>query len=139
IWLRLRALFSTKPSTQMGRRVIWGAVCLSIAGTTLVELPFLLHLAGTSAWQRFAVLGLGFGIVVASAIILVVRRRDIPPTRACIAALSTAYLANAALCLVVYAGAAGNAWSRAGWYITLAIVWPIGLELIWIFAELFRS
>jgi hypothetical protein len=84
------------------------------------------------------VLSLGFGIAIASAIILVVRRRQIPPTRACVAALSTAYLANAALCLVVYAGATGNMWSRAGWYVTIATVWPIGLELIWIFAESFR-
>ena len=52
----------------MGRRLIWSAVGLSIGGTILVEVPFLLHLAGTSEWQRLSVLSLGFGIVVASAI-----------------------------------------------------------------------
>jgi hypothetical protein len=137
IWLRLRALFSARPSTAMGRRVIWCFVGLSIVGTILVEVPFLLHLAGTSEWQRFAVLSLGFGIVVASAVILFLRRRSISPTRACIAGLETAYLANAALCLVVYAGAAGNLGSRSGWFVAAVIVWPIAGELVWLLIQAF--
>ncbi len=138
IWLRLRSLFSTQSSTPTGRRVVWTAIGFSIVGTTLVELPFLLHLAGTSDWQRFAVLGLGFGIVVASAILLFLRRHDISPTRACLVGLDTAYLANAALCLVVYSGATGSAWSRSGWLVSMVLVWPIVLELIWLFLQTFR-
>ena len=133
IWLRLRSLLSEQLSTSTGRRLIWIAAGLSACATILVEVPFLLHLAGTSEWQRLAVLGLGFGIVVTSAILLFQRRRDISPTRACLAALNAAYLANAALCLVVYSAAMGTVWSRSGWLVTMVIVWPMVLELVWIF------
>ena len=139
IWLRLRPFFSTQRSTAMGRRLIWIVVGLSVAGSLAVEAPFLLHLAGTSEWQRFIVLGLGFGIVVASAVILVLRRLHIAPTRACLAGLDTAYLANMALCLVVYAGAPGNFGSRSGWFVTAVIVWPILFELVWIFIRAFGT
>jgi hypothetical protein len=139
IWLRVRSLVSTNPSTAVGRRILWSAVIASIAGTVAVETPFLLHLAGTSEWQRFSVLGLGFGIVVASAVILFLSRARISPTRACFAGIDTAYLANAALCLVVYSGAPGNIASRSSWFITIVIVWPILAELIWIFAHAFRT
>jgi hypothetical protein len=135
IWLRLRALFGERLSTPAGRRVIWIVVGLSVCGTTLVELPFLLHLAGTSDWQRFAVLGLGFGVMTASGILLIVRRRRIAPTRACIAGLDTAYLANMALILVVYAGAPGSFSSRSGWFVAIVIVWPVALELAGIIAR----
>ena len=108
-------------------------------GTIAVEAPFLLHLAGTSDWQRFAVLSLGFGIVIASGTILFLRRRYISSTRACLAGLDTAYLANAALCLVVYAGASGEIGSRSGWFVTIVIVWPMLLELNWIFIRSFRT
>jgi len=138
IWLRLRALFSERPSTAAGRRAIWIVVGLSACGTTLVELPFLLHLAGTSDWQRFAVLGLGFGVLITSGIVLIVRRRRMAPTRACIAGLDTAYLANMALVLVVYAGAPGSFSSRSGWFVAMVIVWPMAFELLWIFARTFR-
>ncbi len=139
IWLRVRSLSSTNPSTAMGRRVIWSAVVASIAGTIAVETPFLLHLAGTSEWQRFSVLGLGFGIVIASSTILFLFRGRIAPTRACFAGLDTAYLANAALCLVVYGGAAGNMGSRSGWFLSIVVVWPMFFELIWIFVHTFRT
>ena len=139
IWLRLRSLQSSQPLTAMGRRLVWSAAGISILGTILVETPFLLHLAGTSEWQRLSVLSLGFGIMAASAVILFLRRRYISPTRACFAGLDTAYLANAALCLVVYGGAAGPTWSRSGWYITTVIVWPMLIELIWIYIEAFRT
>ena len=118
--------------------MIWIVVGLSVCGTTLVELPFLLHLAGTSDWQRFAVLGLGFGVMIASGVALIVRRRRIAPTRACIAGLDTAYLANMALVLVVYAGAPGSLSSRSGWFVAMVIVWPMAFELLWIFARSFR-
>jgi hypothetical protein len=116
IWLRLRSLFSSQLSTVTARRILWIVAGLSTCGTILVELPFLLHLAGTSEWQRLLVLCLGFGIVVVSAVLLFLRRRDMLPTRACIAGLSTAYLANAALCLVVYSGQRGpSVPNLAGW------------------------
>lgn len=138
IWLRLRSLVTTRPSTAIGTRLIWSVVGLSIVGTTLVELPFLLHLAGTSAWQRLSVLSLGFGIMAASAIILFLRRRSIAPARACLIGLNTAYLANAALCLVVYSGAPGNIRSRSGWLLSIVIVWPIAFELIWLLLQTLR-
>jgi hypothetical protein len=139
LWLRLRALFSTQPSAAFGRRLIWVAIGLSGVGTILVETPFLLHLAGTRGWPRFSILSVGFGILIASAVILLLRRHHISPTRACLAGLDTAYLANAALCLVVYSGAAGNAWSRSGWLVTVVIFWPISFELIWVYVQSFRT
>jgi hypothetical protein len=139
IWLRLRSLFATQLSTPIGRRLIWIAVALSIGGTISVETPFLLHLAGTSEWQRLSVLSLGFGIVIASGIVLFTRRRHISPTEACLVGLTTAYLANAALCLVVYSEATGNIWSRSGWLVSMVIVWPIVCELMWRFINTFRT
>jgi len=135
IWLRLRSLFSKRLSSSAGRRLLWIAAGLSVAGTILVELPFLFHLAGTSEWQRLAVLCLGFGIVITSAVLLFLRRHEIDPTRACVVGLNTAYLANAALCLVVYSDATGTVSSRSGWLVTMAIVWPLVLELVWIFRQ----
>lgn len=132
IWLRLRALFAGRASTSGGRRVLWSAIGLSAAGTILVESPFLLHLAGTSQWQRFIVLGLGLGILLGGAGILLVRRRALEPEDACIAGLSAAYLANAALCLVVYAGVPGTIASRSAWFVCVAIVWPMAIEMAWL-------
>lgn len=132
IWLRLRALFAIKLSTPSGRRALWIVAALSVFGTVAVETPFLLHLAGTSEWQRLSVLALGFGIVMASAALLYLRRHRMPPTSACLAAVSAAYLANAALCLVVYSDAAGPFSSKSGWYVTVVIFWPILAELIWL-------
>ena len=84
---------------------------------------------------RVSVLCLGFGIVIASAALLFLRRRDMFPARACLVGLSTAYLANAALCLVVYSAATGTVRSRSGWLVTMVIVWPMVLELVWIFIQ----
>ena len=135
IWLRLRGLFADRPSTPMGRRILWGVAGLSVAGTILVETPFLLHLAGTSQWQRFVVLGVGFGIMIASGIILLLRRRRISPTRACLAGVDTAYLANLSLILVVYSDAAGSFSTRSGWFVAMVIVWPIAAELVALLAQ----
>jgi hypothetical protein len=132
IWLRLRAVFATGPLTDRARRVVWGVIGASIAGTMLVESPFMLHLAGTRGWPRFSMLSVGFGMMVGSGVLLFLRRRCISATRACLAGLDTAYLANAALCLVVYAGAPGSAWSRSGWYVMVVIVWPMLIEILWI-------
>jgi hypothetical protein len=46
IWLRLRSLFRPNLRQMIGRRLIWTTVALSIGGTTLVQMPFLLPLAG---------------------------------------------------------------------------------------------
>ena len=132
IWLRLRALASRHSSTPNGRRVIWTAVALSICGTLLVEAPFLLHLAGTSEWQRVSILALGFGIIFASAAVLLFRGRVMAPTRRCLIGLNTAYLANAFLCLIVYGEAKFNGQSRSGWFVTVVVVWPMLLELAWL-------
>jgi hypothetical protein len=139
IWLRLRSLLSSRLSTPRGRRVMWAVAGCSVAGTILVELPFLFHLAGTGEWQRLIVLSLGFGIVIASGVLLFSRLRRISPTHACMIALGAAYLANAALCLVVYSDAVGNTASRSGWFVTAVIVWPMSIELIARFAETFRT
>jgi hypothetical protein len=136
IWLRLRALFSKVLSTPAGRRVIWVVVALSICGTILVTLPFLLrlgNLAHMHEWRRLAILGPTLGILIASGVILFLSRRSILPTRAALAGLNTAYLANAALCLVVYGPMPGAVASRYGWTVTMVIVWPMLLELVWIF------
>jgi len=139
IWLKTRALFSARPSTRIERRLIWSVAGLSIAGTLAVQTPFLLHLAGTSNWQSFSILSLGFGILIASAAILIGRRRHFSPTRACLAGLETAYLANAELCLIVYSEATGNIGSRVGWVVMLVIVWPMLFELVWYFIQSFQS
>ena len=139
IWLRLRALFSTRHSTAGGRRVLWVVAELSAVGTLLVESPFLLHLAGTRGWPRLSMLTAGLGILAASAVILGTRRRNLPPTRACLAALNTAYLANMALCLVVYAGAPGEFATRSGWTVAMVLVWPMAAELVWTWSAALRT
>jgi hypothetical protein len=63
----------------MGLRLIWSAVGLCVSGTILVEIPFLLHLAGTSQWQRLTVIALGLGIVTASSILLFRNRQYFSP------------------------------------------------------------
>ncbi|MGH9562655.1 MAG: hypothetical protein ACRD3S_14485 [Terracidiphilus sp.] len=132
VWLRLRLLFSGRALPGLAQRFILIASTLSVCGTLLMEAPFLLHLAGTSDWQRFAVLGLGLGIIVASVLILLLRRRRFAPAQACLAALDTAFLADLSMCLVIYAGAEGSSWSHLGWNISMVIVWPIACELLWL-------
>ncbi|GGG96781.1 hypothetical protein [Silvibacterium dinghuense] len=139
IWLRLRALFASQFSTTQGRRSLWSAIGLSIAATALVEVPFLLHLAGTSAWQRLSVLSLGFGVLILSAILLLLRRDRVFPTQACLIGIDAAYLANAALCLVVYSEAQGSIGSRVGWFLSMGIVWIILLDLGVLFVRAYRA
>ena len=139
IWLRLRSLFGTRPSTAGGRRVLWVLAGLSAAGTLLVETPFLLHLAGTRGWPRLSMLAAGLGILAVSSVILATRRRQMAPTHACLAALNTAYLSNAALCLVVYAGATGDFPTRSGWTVAMVLVWPMAAELLWLWGESLRN
>lgn len=135
IWLRVRALFGASPSSAGGRRVLWVLAGLSAMGTLLVEAPFMLHLAGTRGWPRLSMLIAGMGIVAASAAILGMRHRNLSPTLACLLALNAAYLANAALCLIVYAGAPGGFATRSGWTVAMALVWPMAAELVWLWAE----
>jgi hypothetical protein len=138
IWLRLRALFAGTPSTAGGRRVLWVLAGLSAVGTLLVETPFLLHLAGTRGWPRLSMLTAGLGIVALSAAILSTCRNQMPLTQACLTALNTAYLANAALCLVVYAGAPGDFSTRSGWTVAMVLVWPMAAELVWLWGRALR-
>jgi len=108
----------------------------SICGTILVDVPFLLrlgNLARMNEWRRLSILCPTFGIVIASGALLFLRRHNILPTRACLVGLSAAYLANAALCLIVYGPMPGTAGSRSGWIVTIVIVWPMLLELVWLF------
>jgi len=134
LWLSAQSLLGSKDA-PVGLRLIAGIAALSGIGTVLVEVPFLLHLAGTSAWQTFTVLGLGLGILLFSAAVLVLRRPSIPSLEWCMGSLVAAYLANASLCLVVYASAPGAPSTRIGWFITLPLVWLMALELLWILAR----
>ncbi len=63
LWLHLLPLISDRSVTPVQYRILWTLISLSVAGTLAVETPFLLHLAGTSEWQRLAVLTFGVGIV----------------------------------------------------------------------------
>lgn len=135
IWLRVRALFASSPSSAVGRRVLWVLAGLSAVGTLMVETPFMLHLAGTKGWPSFTMLTAGLGIVVVSAVILATRRRRLAPTRVCLLALNTAYLSNAALCLIVYAGAPGDFATRSAWTVAMVLVWPMAAELGWLWGE----
>jgi hypothetical protein len=139
IWLRLRLLFSGRGLSASARRLIWIGSALSICGTVMMETPFLLHLAGTSDWQRFIVLALGLGIIVGSVLVLILRRRRFSPAQACLAALNTAFLADLSMSLVIYAGAEGSTWSHVGWSISMVIVWPMACELLWLLGRSFRA
>jgi hypothetical protein len=132
IWLRLRAFFSHAALPSGACRALWIVSGVLMFGTLLVEAPFLAHRAGTSEPQRLAVIAAGLGIPLVSISRLVARGRTIGATRACIAILTAAYLANASLCLIVYGEAKFGTSSRSGWYLTMAIVWPMALELAWI-------
>jgi hypothetical protein len=131
LWLTVQSVGNSKEAPA-GLRLFAGIAALSGIGTILVEVPFLLHLAGTSAWQSFSVLSLGLGILLVSAVILILRRRFIQALDLCVASLIAAFLANASLCLVVYASEPGAASTRSGWFITLALAGPMALELMWI-------
>src|SRR5207249_5870342 len=66
IWIHARSLFSERLSTPAGRGLIWFVVVLSIFGTILVTVPFLLHLgnlARMNEWRRISILGPSFGII----------------------------------------------------------------------------
>ncbi len=139
IWLRLRAFFSEKLSTLIERRVIWTVAILCICGTFAVEVPFLLHRAGTSELQRLTVLFLGYGIPIVTAALVLMYRTKISPTGACLLGVNAAYLANAGLCLPVYGQVPGTLGSKPGWLVMLVIVWPMLLEIVWIFVQASRT
>ncbi|HLY41925.1 MAG TPA: hypothetical protein VKR52_11980 [Terracidiphilus sp.] len=139
IWLRVRALLSLQPSTAPGRRALWVCAGLSVAGTLLVEMPFILHLAGTKGWPTLSMLSTGLGIIAASAATLAARRRQMLPTQACVAGVTTAWMANACLCVVVYASAPGEFSSRSGWAVTMVLIWPMALEVLLMYAGALRS
>lgn len=141
IWVCLHSLFSRRESAPYGRRLIWILVVLSICGTLLVTWPFLFrlgNLARMKQWRWLSILGPTYGILIASGALLFLTRRRIVPNRASLVGLNTAYLANAAFCLVVYAPMPGTARSKSGWIVTMVIVWPMLLELLWMFIRSLR-
>jgi hypothetical protein len=138
IWLRVRDLQAMPELSFAARRWIWSASGLCVVGTVLVELPFLLHLAGTSEWQRLAVLSVGLGTVIASGALLFVCYRCLSATRVCLVALNTAFLGNAALCLIVYSPGIGHIRSNPGWPVTLGVICFALPEQVWIFVRLRR-
>jgi hypothetical protein len=132
IWLHWHALNSaTQPATHI-RKVLWILITFSAVGTLLVEIPFLLHRAGTSELQRLEVIFSGIGIILLSGTILYAKRKKIPATQACLAGIAASYMANAFLCLIVYGETKFENYSRSGWYLTAAVALPIFLELIWL-------
>jgi hypothetical protein len=139
MWLRLRAFFSEKLSTPIERRVIWSVAILCICGTFAAEVPFLLQRAGTSEAQRLAVLFLGYGVPIVTAVLVLKYRAKISPTRACLIGVNAAYLANAGLCLPVYGQVPGTLGSKPGWLVMLVIVWPMLLEIVWTFVQASRT
>ena len=74
-----------------------------------------------------------FGVMIACAVLLILRRNQIPPTRACFVGLNAAYLANAAICLVLYAPM-----RNSGWFVVMAVASFMTLELVWIFIQSLR-
>jgi hypothetical protein len=131
IWLRLRALVSKQLSTPVGRGLIWSAVAVSICGTVLVEMPVLLrlgNLAGMPTGRWLSMVGPTLGVMIACAAFLILRRNQISRTRACFVGLNAAYLANAAICLVLYAPM-----RNSGWFVIMAVALFMTLELVWIF------
>lgn len=138
VLVRVRTVLTEQPLKRASYRAISIIAGLCVCGTIAVETPFLLHLAGTSDWQRAAVLSLGFGIIIASAATLFWRRASLNAYQVCVTAINTAYLANAALCLVVYSDATGPVQSRSGWLVTMVVVWPMAFELVWTYIDNFR-
>jgi len=132
IWLRLHVLNSSKLSSASLRQTFWMVIIFCALGTLLVETPFLLHRAGTSELQRLEVIFLGIGIILINGIFLYVKRKKLHPTQACIIGLTAAYLANAFLCLIVYGEAKFKDHSRSGWYVTMVLVLPMLIDLIWL-------
>jgi hypothetical protein len=136
IWLRVRILSAKRP-VQLGTRVLWVAIVLSILGTMSVEVPFLMLRAGTSPRQRAAVIGLGLGTIIFSGVLLFLRWSALSSLERCLAGLETAYLANALLCVVVYSSVKG-APPQVGWYVTSVLVWLIALEIAWLYLRSYR-
>ena len=94
--------------------MIWIVTILCVCGTFAVEIPFLLHRAGTSEAQRLVVLFLGYGIPIVTAVLLSKHKAKISPTQVCLIGLNATYLANAGLCLPVYGQVAGALSSKPG-------------------------
>lgn len=132
IWLHLRLLGPGKLHTFFGTKLLWIVIIFSALGTLLVETPFLLHRAGTSELQRLEVIFLGIGIILINGIFLFIKRKEIILIRALFISICAAYLSNAFLCLIVYGEAKFQGQSRSGWYLTVIIVLPILIEMMWL-------
>lgn len=132
LWLGLRPLFSASHSRGRSFWPLLVLASISGIGTALVEAPFVALRAGTSGLQRFEVIVLWLGILAAGISVLLARRRWIGSGDAALMGMITAYLANLAICLIVYSEARGSVWSRAGWLASTVLVVPMGAEWLWL-------
>jgi hypothetical protein len=82
---------------------------------------------------------LGYGVPIVTAVLVLKYRAKISPTQECLIGLTGAYLANAGLCLPVYGQLPGALTSKPGWLVMLVIVWPMLLEIVWIFVQSSRT
>lgn len=138
VWLSLRRFLSAKPLARKASLPLIVFASVSAMGTALVEAPFVAQRAGTSTLQRTEVILLGLGILCAGVGVLLARRRQIAGSDGSSMAMSTAYLANLAICLIVYGEATGSIWSRAGWLAATVLVIPIGAEWLWLQFKMWR-
>jgi hypothetical protein len=123
------AAFEPAVNSPAERRLLWTALAVLASGTVTVEIPFLLRLgtlARMSIESQLSMVGPGLGILAACGAILLLRGRTMSPTRACFVGLDGVYLANAGLCLVVYAPM-----HESGWFATMTIVWFMAAEVAW--------
>jgi hypothetical protein len=137
IWLRLRSILLPRSATPAGRRLVWILVALSAGGTITVEIPFVLRLgnfAHMAINHQLSAVGSGLGPMAVCGAILLLRRRHISPISACFLGLNGAWLSNAALCLLFYAPM-----REPGWTGTMIVGWFMGLEIVWILLQSFRT
>ena len=137
VWLAVRAILSLAPSIGE-QRAFWSMAAISVSGTLLVEMPVILrmgNLAQMGFRRQLTLVAPGLCILILCAAILVFRYKMISPTRTILLALSAAYLTNATFCLEMYAPYS----PQSGWYVTMAIVWLIALQIFWILFESHRA
>jgi len=137
VWLSARSLLSIAPSTAE-RRILWSLTAISVCATLLVEAPVLFrmgNLAQMGLRRQLTIVVPGLVALAICSAILISRHKTIPASGAVLLGLSGAYLVNAAFCLGMYAPYA----PQSGWYLTMALVWLIALQVLWIFFNSYRA
>jgi hypothetical protein len=137
IWLHLRSLMSPKSSVLAGRRLIWIFVAISVCGTLVVEIPFVLRMgnyAHMAIARQLSAIAAGLGPLLVCGAILILRNRNLSSIRADFVGLNGAYLANATLCLLFYAPM-----RQSGWTLTLLLGCFMVLEIVWILFSSFKT